>query len=106
MNHEIEGKIVITYGNKSITLDSKSPDLSELAKKVLADGTFDLDKITCESDIQNFDKEGFSEVIRESCKDIRQMISSELETYDEIKKQIISDETAKEYYEELKKSLE
>jgi|SRR5690554_282990 len=107
MKQEIKNKVYISLeGEILITINADSPDLSEVIEKIILDLSIDVDKITCESDIENFDKEGFLTIIVETSKEIRELIQTNEDDIKSILDSEEQDESAIEYYKKLNEENE
>lgn len=103
MSHkENESKISIFKSEELIyEIDSENPDISKLIEKIVIDKDITNDNIHCETKIEKFDVESFTELIKQTVTEVRDSLVSEIKDYEEINKTIVLDDDVKEYYSRL-----
>jgi hypothetical protein len=106
MNPEPKNKIEVFYDGKLIcVVDSDSPSLTDIVNKVILIETNVADKIECTSTIENFDIDGFKEVLVGAIQSIRKQLKSDVDDFTKIMDTIEVDQDVKQFYESLSKSI-
>lgn len=89
----MENKITVKLNeNTNIFISSDSPDLSDLIKKIIEIEDLDIEQITVESTVEDFDVVSFEQAIKVAIKDIKKELVINKGSYEEALKELQTSE--------------
>ena len=89
----MENKITVKLNeNINIFISSDSPDLSDLIKKIIEIEDLDIEQITVESTVEDFDVVSFEQAIKVAIKDIKKELVINKDSYEQALKELQTSE--------------
>lgn len=89
----MENKITVKLNeNTNIFISSDSPDLSDLIKKIIEIEDLDIEQITVESTVEDFDVVSFEQAIKVAIKDIKKELVINKDSYEQALKELQTSE--------------
>ena len=89
----MENKITVKLNeNTNIFISSDSPDLSDLIKKIIEIEDLDIEQITVESTVEDFDVVSFEQAIKVAIKDIKKELVINKDRYEQALKELQTSE--------------
>lgn len=91
---------------EDISINSDNPDLSKIIDNVIVVEDIDIEDLEIKTEIENFDIEGFKEIITTTIKEIREMIEVNNENLKKYTESLKFDESVSDYYRKIKETKE
>lgn len=89
----MENKITVKLNeNTNIFISSDSPDLSDLIKKIIEIEDLDIEQITVESTVEDFDVVSFEQAIKVAIKYIKKELVINKDSYEQALKELQTSE--------------